>query len=628
VEKLQWVFELLDRMSGPLGKIDKSLGRVDGAFKKVQTTQGRDPVTGRFLPKARLLEQQAGSLQSAMSKVSGGLAQGGAALAETASVLAGPALAVGAAAGGLAALGTKWMVSSLSFRENTLDSLEAMLKSKSAAEDVFKKATTFAAKTPFATGQVAAAFEKLIAAGIKPDDLEKMMGGIGDLAGGSAEKVDRALMAVSQIKGKGKLQGEELMQLAEMGLPMGAVFENLGKSMHKTSDEVQKLMSAGKISADVGIGAIMSTIDQTFGGRMEKAGNSLSGLWSTLASAPEDILFRLGPQMEPMIGSIKDFVKQAIELMGPDAPGGQMLGAVFKNVGTFVGDAVRSLASFDFSGWLQKVSDLATSMSPKIEAIWTGFSKLFGSKDILESISNIFADVKARIDAMDPAALEKLGEVIGGVTLAVLKLFEWSIRLAIFFGTLVDLAMSFWSDLFDGALFDPNGKLMEVLSTGWESIKEFFRQAGIDTVQGFIDGIMLMLNPVGAAATLIGQTAAGSLKDNLDQHSPSRVFAEIGHYTGLGFLEGLAESGMNDVFSNPIQPHQMVAADVAAGGGAAAGTAGAPASGAQTVTINIGDIIVSGEAAKDAPSIGKEVGGHVQAAMTSFLRGVATQAGK
>ena len=599
MEKLQWLFELLDKMSGPSKKITQSLAGVERATAKLRDEKGR------FLPGMKKFDSTFASTASSIQASSGimgdalGTAVGG--------ILKDAVMG----AGRLAIAGARWMGDSLAFRENTLISLEAILGSKQAAEDMFKKATAFAAKTPFSSQQVVSAFEKLAAAGFRGDQLEKMMTSVGDFAGTEAAKVDRALLVIAQIKGKGKLQGEELMQLAEMGLPMGKMLEALAKSMGKTTEEVQKLMSAGKITADQGIGALMATIQGTFGGRMEKASNSLTGLWSTLMAAPEDILFAQGDKMNAMIEPIKGLVKKVIAVLSPDSAGGKLLGDMFVRVGNAIGFIADAFGKIDFEKWFGKIGDIIKDLEPKLAAVWAGFSKVFGTGDVAESFGSILETIAWRIKDMDPKTLENLGTALGYVLFGVMKLVQWTIELGVAAGWLIDriIDLKLWVNSLDEqfAEFIMNADM----SSG-------FRDIGTNALGGFIEGFTSMIPNAIEAVTSFGQSVIDAIDGKLEINSPSMVGFSRGQFFGLGFIGGVDKSGMNDLIAQPIQPSSALGLGAAAGG-----------AGAAPISITVGDVqfLIEG-AGKNGEEIAKEAASSFSANLMNALRGISTQAGR
>lgn len=469
-EKLSWMFELLDRMSGPADRIAKKLKVLEPALKTTGTgastfaraigfigqkfgPQAAGAVL-RFASSVTNLGQKLGPvlkpIAGLLGKVGTGVAKG-LAVAGTAMIAVGAAAA--AAVGGLAIAGGRWALESIAFKETTIASLEAILGTKQAAEEVFNKATKFAAKTPFSTSQVAAAFERLVSAGVEVKDLEKTMQSLGDFAGTDLSKLEGAISVIAQIKGKGKLQGEELMQLAERGLPMGKVLDALALKLGKTKDEVQSLLSAGKIDSATGIGAIMSVIDGTFGGRMEKASNTLEGLWSTLKSVPEDLLFSEGAakSIEKMVGPIKDMIKGFTAALAPDTENGKRLIAMFDQIAATVGGIFGGFKADDISSTIKSILNVAEPLLTVFlawgKALVGGLGSVLGP--VVKWLGELSKDPKALAELTQAFATvgSVVGKVLGVVIVIVGAILALDVAIMGLVGSVVDFATSAWASI-------------------------------------------------------------------------------------------------------------------------------------------------------------------------------------
>jgi tape measure domain-containing protein len=86
--------------------------------------------------------------------------------------------------------------------------------------------------------------------------------------------MDRVVTALGQIKMKGRVQGDEMLQLAEAGINANAYLE---KAFHLTPQQLQKAQQAGKISAAAAIPVILAGMDAQFKGLMDKQSHTLSG---------------------------------------------------------------------------------------------------------------------------------------------------------------------------------------------------------------------------------------------------------------------------------------------------------------------------------------------------------------
>jgi tape measure domain-containing protein len=611
VEKLSWMFELLDRMSGPADRIAKSLKRLDPGLK---TTAGRTSLFSRLIggigstfgPKAAgAVLRFAGSFVNLADKVKvlkpvadvlgkvGGVAAKGLAVAGTAMIAVGAAAA--AAVGGLAVAGGKWIIESIAFKETTIASLEAILGTKQAAEDVFNKATKFAAKTPFSTSQVAAAFERLVAAGVEVKDLEKTMQSLGDFAGTDISKLEGAIGVIAQIKGKGKLQGEELMQLAERGLPMGKVLDELAKKMGKTNDEVQKLLSSGSINAEQGIGAIMSVINTTFGGRMEKASNTLEGLWSTLKSVPEDILFNpaAAASIEKLVGPIKELIKGFTSALSPDTENGKRLIAMFDQISTAVASVLGGLSADGISKTISSILNVA-------EPLLTIF--LAFGKSVLSGLGDVLAPVLKWMGELgkDPEMLKSLtdafitfgkaiGMALGVVVVTVGAILAFQLAIAGLVGAVIDFSMAVTTAFVDA--ISSIGTFFEDL---WKRISNMsWQELGMAVVRGIIHGILAMISPAGGAMALLGDTLFNAI-------TPGSAAMPAGA---------------------AIQPGAPSGSTTGAASGIAAGAKN------QSVAVSVPQIIINAIAGEDPPASGRRAADSFMGQMGSALKGMLNEAG-
>ena len=66
------------------------------------------------------------------------------------------------------------------------------------------------------------------------------------------------------------------------------------------------------------------------------------------------------------------------------------------------------------------------------------------------------------------------------------------------------------------------------------------RSIGISAGQGFAQGLAATAGAVQATAANIANTAAATIQNALQIHSPSRVLERLGEYTGQGFIDGIS----------------------------------------------------------------------------------------
>lgn len=100
------------------------------------------------------------------------------------------------------------------------------------------------------------------------------------------------------------------------------------------------------------------------------------------------------------------------------------------------------------------------------------------------------------------------------------------------------------------AVQDAGNAVVDAISAAPEALSALaggFVEAGGALVDGFIAGIEAKIGEALAAVTSLGAAAEGALKSALGIASPSKVFAELGAFTGEGFTEGLDASMPTEV---------------------------------------------------------------------------------
>ncbi|MFQ1920041.1 tape measure protein [Aeromonas veronii] len=155
--------------------------------------------------------------------------------------------------------------------------LKAVMGSIAGGKEASAWIQDFAKNTPLQLSEVTQVFVRLKAFGIDP--MAGAMQGIVDQAfklGGGFEEVQGISLALGQAWAKQKLQGEEILQLIERGVP---VWQMLEQVTGKNTAELQKLSEAGKLGRDT-ISALMNEIAAQSRGAAADNMSLLSGLIS------------------------------------------------------------------------------------------------------------------------------------------------------------------------------------------------------------------------------------------------------------------------------------------------------------------------------------------------------------
>lgn len=226
--------------------------------------------------------------------------------------------------------------------EQHTTSLEVMLGSASKASAMIEKMRDFAAKTPLTLENVISGGSLLMSYGVDESNLIDTMTKLGDLASGNAEKMDRITLAYGQMLAKGKVTGEELMQMTEAGVPLQTA---LAESIGVTGEEFSKMVSKGEVGIDALNKAItgLTTGNGKFAGMMEKQSQTMQGMLSTLQDNLSEFMRKMG---EGAFGEVKSALQEASDLLAEWEEDGtldkwaQGVGVLLKNLIAFLKQAI------------------------------------------------------------------------------------------------------------------------------------------------------------------------------------------------------------------------------------------------------------------------------------------------
>lgn len=157
-----------------------------------------------------------------------------------------------------------------------------LLGSAEAAGTFLRQLTDFAARTPFEMPGLINASRQLLAFGFGAESIVPMLTAVGDAVaamGGGADMLDRVIRALGQMQAKGRVSAEEMMQLAEAGIP---AWQMLADAIGVSIPEAMKLAEQRSITGAQGIDAILQGMTERFGGAMEAQSQTAAGLLSTL----------------------------------------------------------------------------------------------------------------------------------------------------------------------------------------------------------------------------------------------------------------------------------------------------------------------------------------------------------
>lgn len=419
-DSASFVVSLIDKVTGPAKKAMRGVQRLTQSFKNAKTnaekarkaeeaawramgrTQGKDgrwrEANGKFVgsgkgPKGKgwfnaisgLAGKAGGKLKEweddALSSVydKGKMAALGFGLA-------------GAAAGAMLVKNTVQMAT---FKENSMIAFTSLTGSADTANQAWETTLNLSRNLGMGVEDVAGSMKHLLAMQFKLGEAEELVKLSSDLTSvtGDAHSAERALVAMTQIKAKGKLQAEELTgQLAEAGVSTTLVYDELRKQLggDKKNSDIIAMITAGKIDSDMALtaikGAIMhKTHSETAGAAGSKmVSSTLSGLWTQLKNAPQFMFIKLadavksnldklrplvqrvtaaidgiqGDQMTRFVGNVLDFMSKLVPLAMEFAAG---FGEGFSAINDAMGEVDPAKAS------MQTARDLGLALAKAFE---------------------------------------------------------------------------------------------------------------------------------------------------------------------------------------------------------------------------------------------------------------------
>lgn len=187
----------------------------------------------------------------------------------------------------------------------------------------------------------------------------------------SADKTDGALMAISQIMSKGKVQAEELR--GQLGERIPGAFQIAARAMGMTTSELDKFMSMGKLTAEKFIPLFAKQLRKEFGQSAMDAAKSFRA--SMIRFNNLSLVFKrnIGAVMLPVL----------LDLMKSFTP-------ILKRVTAWT-RANRKLISTKLQDFFRQVRDVAVSMIPALKISFGVFKSMLPVLKFLAPVLPILA---------------------------------------------------------------------------------------------------------------------------------------------------------------------------------------------------------------------------------------------
>ena len=161
------------------------------------------------------------------------------------------------------------------------------------------------AVTPFTSTELIDTAKRLRAFGVETEKLVDTTRRLGDVAGATGADLGGIATAFGQIQAKGRLQGEELLQLQERGIDLQS---ELQRMYGLTGEEFRKALEKGRFSAeavDVALQNLTNTGGKYANGAIAQS-DTLAGKFSTLQDGITRTAQAIGQVLSPALQTILD----------------------------------------------------------------------------------------------------------------------------------------------------------------------------------------------------------------------------------------------------------------------------------------------------------------------------------
>lgn len=360
--------------------------------------------------------------------------------------------------------------------------LEALEGTSEKAKQSMGWISDFATRTPLELQDVVDAFVQLRTFGLDPTNgTMRALVDMNAKMGGSAEKLRGIIMAVGQAWTKQQLQGEEIMQLLERGVP---VWDLLAKATGRNVKELQELSSKGKLGRQT-IAALIEEIGRFAEGAADKQAKTWDGMISNILDA--------WTRFKKMVmdAGVFDFLKARLQGL----------------LDTIDQMAASGRLEAMAKEWADAILGFLKAVETYLPQIWTEFKGFVGDvRAVLKPLIDRFGGLKVALGAIAAVVFGPLAAALAtlagslimlGVTIlatpigwflagiaaiagaAYLIINNWEEVKEFLTGLWVEVQVAWQQamELVGGLIDQVIGWADRILTSGWTRVKDFF--AGI-----------------------------------------------------------------------------------------------------------------------------------------------------
>lgn len=292
--------------------------------------------------------------------------------------------------------------------EQTKLAFEVMLGSAEKGQKLFSDLRNFAATTPFQFAGVTAAGKSLLAFGVQQEQLMGTMKMVGDVAAGTGKDFQELAVIYGQIRGMGRLQGQDFLQLVNAGFPVIEIAKTMGVSMK----QLKKEMEDGNVSFEVVEKTFQRITNEggVFANMMDRQSKTFLGMFSTFKDEVMAVATQLGTMLMPAAMQLLDWVRQAVAWFNQLSPGvkkfigmvvlaAAAIGPLLMVLGGFIaalGPIIAVIKAITIAGVVlaAKIALIVAGVAALIAGFAWLVTEMFGADSVLKFFGDTWQKVK------------------------------------------------------------------------------------------------------------------------------------------------------------------------------------------------------------------------------------------
>lgn len=311
-------------------------------------------------------------------------------------------------------------------RVGQMSMTDAMEKAGPKAKELLNWITKLAVQSPFNEEGINAALKTALAYGFNVDQAKELVAAEVDYAaatGQGVEATNQISLALGQMHAKGKVSGQELIQLTNAGVGVNKILGDMGYTL----DDV----SAGLVNADDFTAAVIKDMNVFKGAAKDQAG-TFSGLLSSLSDLKSIGLreFFAGtfksiqPYLNDFVGFLTSAALETGSIRDLGDAFGQYVAGGLQRVGTFISKVQGAFSKFGVKGagvsilgqlgfsqdTINQAGQFVSKLLTSIGKITSAFQK-FGAKGVEVSLLGMLG--------FDPTTIATINSTISSIVTTI-----------------------------------------------------------------------------------------------------------------------------------------------------------------------------------------------------------------